>query len=129
MAVADGCQTPVEGNRKLKLCLMGCLTPGFHRVPDTWLTWLCVALSMCAIIADRRVPVFTHWDRLNMDASISSTVNTALALQDANLTQEIQARVLKKALNAQADTALTLMQSLPVLAVDATLGSRIDTHA
>lgn len=64
-----------------------------------------------------------------MDASISSTVNTALALQDANLMQEVQARVLKKALNAQADTALTLMQSLPVLAVDATLGSRVNTHA
>ena len=64
-----------------------------------------------------------------MDASISSTVNTALALQDANLMQEVQVRVLKKALNAQADTALTLMQSLPVLAVDATLGSRINTHA
>ncbi|NGT17439.1 putative motility protein [Achromobacter insolitus] len=64
-----------------------------------------------------------------MDASISSTVNTALALSDANLMQEVQARVLKKAINAQADTALTLMQSLPVLAVDATLGSRIDTHA
>ena len=64
-----------------------------------------------------------------MDASISSTVNTALTMQDANLMQEVQTRVLKKALNAQADTALTLMQSLPVLAVDATLGSRIDTHA
>ncbi len=64
-----------------------------------------------------------------MDASISSTVNTALALNDANLMQEVQTRVLKKAINAQADTALTLMQSLPVLAVDATLGSRIDTHA
>lgn len=64
-----------------------------------------------------------------MDASISSTVNTALALQDANVMQEVQARVLKKALNAQADTALTLMQSLPVLAVDVTLGSRVDTHA
>lgn len=75
------------------------------------------------------MPGFTHWECLNMDASISNTVNTALALQDVNLNQEIQARVLKKALNAQADTALTLMQSLPVLAVDATLGSRIDTHA
>lgn len=64
-----------------------------------------------------------------MDASISSTVNTALALQDANVMQQVQTSVLKKALNAQADTALTLMQSLPVLAVDATLGSRIDTHA
>ncbi|GLK94020.1 hypothetical protein GCM10008164_17570 [Achromobacter xylosoxidans] len=64
-----------------------------------------------------------------MNASISSTVNTALALNDANLMQEVQARVLKKAINAQADTALTLMQSLPVLALDATLGSRIDTHA
>ncbi|MBC9908341.1 MULTISPECIES: YjfB family protein [Achromobacter] len=64
-----------------------------------------------------------------MDASISNTVNNALALQDANVMQEVQARVLKKAINAQADTALTLMQSLPALAVDATLGSRIDTHA
>ena len=64
-----------------------------------------------------------------MDASISNTVNNALALQDANVMQEVQARVLKKAINAQADTALTLMQSLPVLAVDATLGSRINTHA
>ena len=64
-----------------------------------------------------------------MEATINSTVNTALALKDANLMQEVQARVLKKALNAQADTALTLMQSLPVLAVDATLGSRINTHA
>ncbi|WP_447919364.1 YjfB family protein [Achromobacter aegrifaciens] len=64
-----------------------------------------------------------------MDASISSTVNTALALQDANVMQQVQTSVLKKALNAQADTALTLMQSLPVLAVDGTLGSRIDTHA
>lgn len=61
--------------------------------------------------------------------SISSTVNTALALQDVNLTQEVQARVLKKALNAQADTALTLMQSVAPMAVDATLGSRINTHA
>lgn len=64
-----------------------------------------------------------------MDASISNTVNNALALRDANVMQEVQARVLKKAINAQADTALTLMQSLPALAVDATLGSRIDTHA
>ncbi len=79
--------------------------------------------------ATRLVPADTHWDFPDMDASINNTVNTALALQDVNLNQEIQARVLKKALNAQADTALTLMQSLPVLAVDATLGSRIDTHA
>lgn len=64
-----------------------------------------------------------------MDASISSTVNTALALKDANVMQQVQTSALKKALNAQADTALTLMQSLPVLAVDATLGSRINTHA
>ncbi|MNY71137.1 hypothetical protein D3C86_2094120 [compost metagenome] len=50
-------------------------------------------------------------------------------MQDVNLTQEVQARVLKKALNAQADTALTLMQSVAPMAVDATLGSRINTHA
>ncbi|MOA24723.1 hypothetical protein D3C78_1454140 [compost metagenome] len=61
--------------------------------------------------------------------SISSTVNAALALQDVNLTQEVQARVLKKALNAQADTVATLMQSVAPMAIDSTLGSRINTQA
>ena len=64
-----------------------------------------------------------------MDASINNTVDTALALKDANVMQEVQARVLKKALNAQADSVATLMQSLPVLAIDGTLGSRVNTHA
>ena len=62
-------------------------------------------------------------------ASSNNTVNTALALKDANLVQEVQARVLKKALNAQADTIATLMQSVAPTAIDSTLGSRINTHA
>ncbi|CAB3630870.1 hypothetical protein CEY09_09075 [Achromobacter marplatensis] len=61
--------------------------------------------------------------------SVNNTVNTALALKDANLVQEVQARVLKKALNAQADTIATLMQSVAPTAIDSTLGSRINTHA
>ncbi|CAB3630925.1 putative motility protein [Achromobacter pestifer] len=61
--------------------------------------------------------------------SVNNTVNTALALKDANVMQEVQARVLKKALNAQADTIATLMQSVPPMAIDSTLGSRINTQA
>jgi len=61
--------------------------------------------------------------------SINNTVNTALALKDANVVQEVQATVLKKALNAQADTVATLMQSVAPMAIDSQLGSRINTHA
>ncbi len=64
-----------------------------------------------------------------MDASVNNTVNSALALRDANLMMEVQASVTKKAINAQADSVATLLQSLPVLAIDSTLGSRINTHA
>lgn len=53
----------------------------------------------------------------------------ALALKDANVVQEVQATVLKKALNAQADTVATLMQSVAPMAIDSTLGSRINTQA
>lgn len=61
--------------------------------------------------------------------SINNTVNTALALKDANLVQEVQANVLKKVLNSQADTIATLMQSVAPMAIDSTLGSRINTQA
>ncbi|MBB1624450.1 putative motility protein [Achromobacter sp. UMC71] len=64
-----------------------------------------------------------------MDLSVNNTVNTGLAMRDAQLMQEIQARVTKKAINAQADTVATLMQSLPVVAIDGTLGTRINTQA
>ena len=64
-----------------------------------------------------------------MDLSISNTVNTGLAMRDAQLMQEVQARVTKKAINAQADTVATLMQSLPVVAIDGKIGTRINTQA
>ena len=64
-----------------------------------------------------------------MDTFINNTVDTALALKEANVMREVQARVLKKALNAQADSVATLMQSLPVLAIDGPLGSSVNTHA
>ncbi|WP_255594070.1 putative motility protein [Achromobacter sp. ES-001] len=50
-------------------------------------------------------------------------------MKDANVVQEVQATVLKKALNAQADTVATLMQSVAPMAIDSTLGSRINTQA
>lgn len=46
-----------------------------------------------------------------MDLSVNNTVNTGLAMRDAQLMQEVQARVARKAINAQADTVATLMQS------------------
>lgn len=61
--------------------------------------------------------------------SVNNTVNTALALKDANVVQEVQARLLKKVLNSQADTIATLMQSVARTAIDSTLGSRINTQA
>ena len=61
--------------------------------------------------------------------SANNTVNTALALKDANVVQEVQARLLKKVLNSQADTIATLMQSVAPMAIDSTLGSRINTQA
>ena len=64
-----------------------------------------------------------------MDLSIRNTVNTGLAMRDAQLMQEVQARVTKKAINAQADTVATLMQSLPVVAIDGKIGTRINTQA
>ncbi|MCJ9710032.1 putative motility protein [Bordetella hinzii] len=60
---------------------------------------------------------------------VNTTVATALAIKDANTAQEAQFLLLKKVLASQADTMATLMQSVPALAVDANLGSRIDTHA
>ncbi|OZI53901.1 putative motility protein [Bordetella genomosp. 5] len=62
------------------------------------------------------------------DMSVSNAVNTALAMRDVNTVQEVQVALLKKVLASQADTMATLMQSLPT-AVDANLGSRINTHA
>ncbi|NMU92490.1 putative motility protein [Achromobacter ruhlandii] len=50
-------------------------------------------------------------------------------MRDAQLMQEVQARVTKKAINAQADTVATLMQSLPVVAIDGKIGTRINTQA
>lgn len=44
-----------------------------------------------------------------MDASVNNTVNSALALRDANLMMEVQASVTKKAINAQADSVATLL--------------------
>lgn len=64
-----------------------------------------------------------------MDVEVSNTVNTALAMRDVNTVQEVQVALLKKVLASQADAMATLMQSVPNLAVDATLGGNINTHA
>ena len=64
-----------------------------------------------------------------MDVEVNNTVNQALAMRDVNTAQEVQVALLKEVLASQAGTMATLMQSLPNLAVDSTLGGNVNTHA
>ncbi|SAI71328.1 Uncharacterised protein [Bordetella ansorpii] len=64
-----------------------------------------------------------------MDVDVNNAVYSAVALRNANAQENVQALLLKKVLNSQADTIATLMQSTAPKAVDATLGGTIDTHA
>lgn len=64
-----------------------------------------------------------------MDVEVNNAVNKALAMRDVNTVQEVQVALLKKVLASQADTMATLMQSIPPLAVDGTLGGNVNTHA
>ncbi|WP_454676712.1 putative motility protein [Achromobacter marplatensis] len=64
-----------------------------------------------------------------MEVSINSAVNAGLAVKDLQLAQEVQARLLKKVLNTQADTMATLLGSLPALATEGSLGTRVNTYA
>ncbi|SAI39023.1 Uncharacterised protein [Bordetella ansorpii] len=64
-----------------------------------------------------------------MDIDVNNAVYSTLAMRNTQAHDEVQALLLKKVLNSQADTIATLMQSVAPKAVDAALGGNIDTHA
>lgn len=68
-----------------------------------------------------------------MDAgSVSSTVGTALALQQNNQNQDVQTNLLRKSLDSQASQMGQLMSSLesqPTLATTGSVGTNINTYA
>ncbi|MGB7758006.1 MAG: hypothetical protein WBL23_18295 [Salinisphaera sp.] len=68
-----------------------------------------------------------------MDAgSVNSTVSTALALQNHNQNQNVQANLLRKSLDSQASQMGQLMSSLetqPALATSGSIGTQINTYA
>ncbi len=64
-----------------------------------------------------------------MDVDVNNAVYSTLAMRNAQTQDQIQATLLKKVLNSQADTINTLMQSVAPTAVDSTLGGTINTHA
>lgn len=64
-----------------------------------------------------------------MDMSVEGTVSTALALQSAGVHQQKQMLILKQALDLESTTVTEIMQSLPQLATDGSLGRNINTYA
>ena len=67
-----------------------------------------------------------------MDISPAAAVNAAVQLRQVHVAQEVQLAVLKKAIDAQAAGALTLLQALPPpqpLATSGHLGTRLNVFA
>jgi len=64
-----------------------------------------------------------------MDASVNNAVDASLAMQQMQFAQQKDVLLLKKVLNSQADVMATLMQSVPQLAADGTLGTKVNTYA
>ncbi|KEZ77294.1 hypothetical protein C41B8_10550 [Salinisphaera hydrothermalis C41B8] len=63
---------------------------------------------------------------------MNSTVSTAMALQQHNQNQDVQANLLRKSLNSQASQMSQLMSSLetqPALATTGSIGTQINTYA
>ncbi len=64
-----------------------------------------------------------------MDVSTTALVNAAVQTQQANLAQDVQVSVLKKALDVQASGAMALLQAIPVslpLANSGSLGTQVN---
>lgn len=64
-----------------------------------------------------------------MDVSPTALVNAAAQTQQANLAQEVQVSVLKKALDVQASGTLALLQAIPAnlpLATSGSLGTQVN---
>ncbi len=64
-----------------------------------------------------------------MDVSPAALVNAAVQTQPANLAQEVQVSVLKKALDVQESGAMALLQAIPAtlpLATSGALGTQVN---
>ncbi|MFC0337023.1 Putative motility protein [Kushneria avicenniae] len=67
-----------------------------------------------------------------MDMSVNGMVNASMALQQHQLTSDVQTSVLKKSLDGQAEQMSQLMSSvdsMPKLATEGMVGTRINTTA
>lgn len=69
---------------------------------------------------------------MNAGSSVNSTVNTAVALQQHNQNQNVQANLLRKSLDSQSSQLSQLMSSVaaqPALATSGAVGTQINTYA
>lgn len=67
-----------------------------------------------------------------MNMSVEGAVGAAVAMQDAQLTQNVQMLVLKKSLDMQAAAMVSLVQSIPQmpkLATQGAVGTNVNTVA
>ncbi|WP_456269540.1 putative motility protein [Kushneria sp. AK178] len=67
-----------------------------------------------------------------MDMSVNGMVNASMALQQHQLSSDVQTSVLKKSLDGQAEQMTQLMSSVataPQLATEGMVGTRINTTA
>ncbi len=63
-----------------------------------------------------------------MDISPAALVNASMQMQQSQVTQSVQLLVLKKSLDMQANSALALLQPMP-LATSGNLGTQVNTTA
>jgi hypothetical protein len=71
-------------------------------------------------------------EELHMDGLSSSIVDAAVQMQQAQLQQQVQLAVLKKAMDTQAATGLALIQALPqvsALETSGAVGTRLNVFA
>jgi len=96
----------------------GCNAPGDGLQPE-------------AFAADKGGSVFTQTREFPMDGVTSSAVSGANASTPGTVQGAASVLVLKKALDMQASSATTLIESLPqpVLANSGTLGTKVNTFA
>lgn len=68
-------------------------------------------------------------EEIIMDMAVQGTVNTAVALKDFNIQQDVQAALLKKVLASNAQLITGLINSVPKLAASGSVGTMVNTAA
>ena len=67
---------------------------------------------------------------MDISASASAMVNTALNMQNSSVNEQVGTLVLRKAIDLGAEEASQLLQSVsPQLATSGTLGTQVNTYA